>query len=403
VENWAANEAPPRSAGAMLLEAPPRSAGAMLLEAPPRSAGAVLPMEGVAMAKLWMNAVRASLFVGACASAGSACSTELAPDDEVQVTQAALSVCEEAVPDNRFIDGIPSYAQCEGSMTTAIYSNNGVDTATTKVGSDWVRTQYSGGYQCTELAHRYLHFVWDVTWIPNGNAGSWCDSVPPASSGLVQTMAPVHGDLMVLAPGSCGASASTGHVTVVDVVDGSGKLSVVEQNRARRGSYMQSCAKCFLHVVSNDGEPGGMAGSMAPTAGSAAPQAGTGGAAGSVAPTPPTTPPAMQPTPPAPGTAPPAPAAEPPAPVPAQPAPMPAAPAPAPLQPPMQAPPPGLTMPVAAPLPVVQQRREPEADAGCSVAGRLGSAPSAPLGLLFSGAVATLLLRRRRARGACRT
>ena len=38
----------------------------------------------------------------------------------------------------------------------ALYSNNGVDTSNTQTGPDWVKTQYSGGYQCTELAHRYL-------------------------------------------------------------------------------------------------------------------------------------------------------------------------------------------------------------------------------------------------------
>jgi hypothetical protein len=34
------------------------------------------------------------------------------------------------------------------------------------MGSDWVRTQSSGGYQCIELAHRYLYFKWNVKWIP---------------------------------------------------------------------------------------------------------------------------------------------------------------------------------------------------------------------------------------------
>ena len=125
------------------------------------------------------------------------------------------------------------------------------------MGADWVRTQWSGGYQCTEFAHRYLHFKWDVEWIPNGNAGEWCDDMPPASSGLVQTMEPVHGDIMVLAPGSCGAGAETGHVNIIDTVDGGGKVTAVEQNQAGRRQYNQSCGKCFLHVVANDGESTG--------------------------------------------------------------------------------------------------------------------------------------------------
>ena len=85
---------------------------------------------------------------------------------------------------------------------------------------------------------------------------------------MVQTTTPVHGDLMVLAPGSCGAGASTGHVVVVDKVEASGKLSVVEQNRANRGSYMPTCGKCFLHVVANDGSgTTGGAGTSAPPVG----------------------------------------------------------------------------------------------------------------------------------------
>ena len=83
----------------------------------------------------------------------------------------ATDICAETVPTNRFIDGIPAYAQCAGSMTGAVYSNNGTDTSTTSGGTGWVRTQGSGGYQCTELAHRYLYFKWNVASVPNGNAG----------------------------------------------------------------------------------------------------------------------------------------------------------------------------------------------------------------------------------------
>jgi hypothetical protein len=202
----------------------------------------------------------------------SACAVERASDAEsVSVVSAALSACDETVPANRNVDGIPAYAQCAASMNSAIYSNNGVDTSLTQTGSDWVRTQYSGGYQCTEFAHRYLYFKWQVKWIPNGNAGTWCDTVPPSTSGLVQATTPVHGDLMVLAPGSCGADNVAGHVNVIDVVGT--QLTAVEQNGARRGNYQASCAKCFLHVVANDGMSSG-AGGTAGSAGSAAGGAG---------------------------------------------------------------------------------------------------------------------------------
>jgi hypothetical protein len=202
---------------------------------------------------------------------------------EVSVTSSALSGCDEMVPANRNVDGIPAYAQCAATENSAIYSNNGVDTSVTSLGSDWVRTQSSGGYQCTELAHRYLYFKWNVKWVPNGNAGQWCDTQPPANSGLTQTMAPVHGDLMVLANGSCGASSTSGHVVVIDVVDPAGaRLTVVEQNGARRGTYQQSCGKCFLHVVANNAAAG-----AAPSGGSggaAAPSGGSSAAAGAPGP-----------------------------------------------------------------------------------------------------------------------
>ena len=192
--------------------------------------------------------------------------------DNVGLQTSALSICEEAVPANRNIDGIPSYAQCPESMDSAIYSNNGVDTSTTQVSPEWQRTQWSGGYQCTELANRYLRFRWGVKWVPNGNAGNWCDTQPPANIGVVQTTTPVHGDIMVLAPGSCGAAQGTGHVTVVDEVNDT-KLVVVEQNGARRGTYNLSCAKCFLHVMANDGVPKPASGlpTGTATAGAAAP------------------------------------------------------------------------------------------------------------------------------------
>src|SRR6185436_15547616 len=99
---------------------------------------------------------------------------------------------------------------------------------------------------------RYLHFKWGVTWTPRGNAGTWCDTVPPDTSGVVQSTTPVHGDLIVLAPSSCGADATTGHVAVVDTVEPT-RLFAVQQNRASRGRYDLTCAKCYLHVVANDG------------------------------------------------------------------------------------------------------------------------------------------------------
>lgn len=163
----------------------------------------------------------------------------------------AGNICNETVPSTHVLDGLPAYAQCTDSQNSPIYSNNGIDTATASSGSDWVRTQGSGGYQCTEWAHRYLLFRWNVTRVPNGNAGVWCDGTIP--DGLVKTTTPVHGDIIVFAPGSCGADTTTGHVAVVDVVNSNGTVTFVEQNRANRRSCATNTAACFLHALANDG------------------------------------------------------------------------------------------------------------------------------------------------------
>jgi surface antigen len=163
----------------------------------------------------------------------------------------AANICSETVPANRMVDGIPAYSQCTASTSSAIYSNNGADTATASGGTGWVRTQMSGGYQCTELAHRYMYFKWNVQSVPNGNAGVWCNGTIP--SGLVKETTPVHGDLIVFAPGSCGADATTGHVAVVDVVNADSTVTFVEQNGASRRKCQVSTAACFLHAVANTG------------------------------------------------------------------------------------------------------------------------------------------------------
>lgn len=168
----------------------------------------------------------------------------------------AANVCNETVPSDRVIDGIPAYQQCTDTTNSAIYSNNGVDTATTSAGADWVKTQGNGGYQCTELAHRYLAFKWAIKSVPNGNAGVWCDGSLP--NGLEKATTPVHGDLIVFAPGSCGADSTTGHVAVIDVVNTNGTVTFVEQNRANRRSCAVSTAACFLHATANAASDGGV-------------------------------------------------------------------------------------------------------------------------------------------------
>jgi hypothetical protein len=188
----------------------------------------------------------------------SSCDGTLPDEESVVEAELAVNVCNTtSVAANLLVDNIPAYAQCAVSTNAAIYSNNGVDTATSAASSDWKRTQFDGGYQCTELVHRYWLFKWNITWLPNGNAGTWCNTTPPSTSGIVQTATPVHGDAIVFAPGSCGVDTTYGHVALVDTVDSAGsKVTFVEQNNAGRRTNAWSCATCFLHVVANNGSAG---------------------------------------------------------------------------------------------------------------------------------------------------
>jgi hypothetical protein len=195
--------------------------------------------------------------------------------EPVEYVEQALDVCGEMVPANRAVDGIPAYAQCDATMSSSIWSNNGVDTSLTSLGPDWVQTQRSGGYQCTELAYRYMRFRWNVSY-RSGDAQEWCDGNLPAN--LVKTTTPVHGDLIVFAGGVCGAAQSTGHIAVIDTVDAMREtVTIVEENRAGRRSTQQSCATCFLHATANDGSIGGAAGTGGAAAGMGGTATGTGG------------------------------------------------------------------------------------------------------------------------------
>lgn len=225
-----------------------------------------------------------SLLAGLVATAGRCAGFVLAlqalgcggvPEEPVASESQAVNVCDETVPENRYVDGLPAYAQCDAT-TGSIWSNNGIDTSTSSGGSDWVRTQQGGGYQCTEWAFRYMHFRWHIDY-RHGDAREWCDGTLPAT--LVKNTLPAHGDLIVFDGGVCGADATTGHIAVVDTVDSAkAKVTIVEENRAGRRSTDQSCATCFLHAVANDGSAGGAAGSAgAGAAGVAGNAAGAGG------------------------------------------------------------------------------------------------------------------------------
>jgi hypothetical protein len=146
------------------------------------------------------------------------------------------------------IDDIPAYPNNCGDVN--VWSNDGRTTQThAGTGAGWVQTEGGYGYQCTELAVRYTHFLF-------GTASHWgiaeakdmCGTHP---SDLKATSAPVHGDLMVFAANDCVGAA--GHVAVVSSTSGS-TVSVVQQNEGStgKGSYSKSCAACFLHAARNN-------------------------------------------------------------------------------------------------------------------------------------------------------
>jgi len=168
--------------------------------------------------------------------------------EDVGHSAAAVDyICNE--PAGATIDGIPAYPFC-GDFN--VWSNNGFDTNSTSGGAGWVRTETSAGYQCTELALRYFRFKFGVTtfWPGISYAYQMCAMHP---AGMSVSPTPVHGDLMVFAPGSCGADATSGHVAVVNTV-GATTLVVVQQNApTSTATYNTSCASCFLHADHNLG------------------------------------------------------------------------------------------------------------------------------------------------------
>jgi surface antigen len=163
-----------------------------------------------------------------------------------QSNESVDYICNEAA--TATLDGIPAYAYCGG---TDVWSNNGVDTKNATGGAGWIRTETSYGYQCTELALRYSRFKFGVTTVWSGisYASQMCATHPAA---MATTNTPARGDLMVFAPGSCGADATAGHVAVVDTVHPS-TIDVLQQNPAAKTTYNTACASCFLHAAQNHG------------------------------------------------------------------------------------------------------------------------------------------------------
>ncbi|MDB4993538.1 MAG: repeat protein [Myxococcaceae bacterium] len=186
--------------------------------------------------------VAVTTLLGALMIAESGCSSTT--EDTAQSSAAVDTICGEAP--SASIDGIPAYAYC-GNFN--VFSNNGVDTRSYG-GPGWVQTEAGYGYQCFELASRYMHFKWGVS--ANWGvlyASEMCNVHPP---GVSVTTNPVHGDLAVFPGGRCGVAAPAGHVAVVDTV-GATSFRAVQQNVATSLSWPYGCQSCFLHAAANGG------------------------------------------------------------------------------------------------------------------------------------------------------
>jgi len=171
----------------------------------------------------------------------AACSSS--KEDVGQSNDAVDYICNQSAAAT--LDGIPAYKYC-GNFD--VWSNNGADTKSASGGTGWVKTEGGYGYQCVEYAVRYEHFKFGVaTGWGNAYAYQMCGNHPTSMS---KATTPVHGDLMVFAPGSCGADATAGHVAVVDVVN-STSVKVVQENTAGSFTFNKSCASCWLHAASN--------------------------------------------------------------------------------------------------------------------------------------------------------
>lgn len=201
-----------------------------------RAAFSLFDVSSVALRRTALTAILAT------ATLGAGCSQHA---EDIGKTSAAVdTICGEGATVS--IDGIPAYAYC-GNFD--VYSNNGVDTRSYG-GAGWVKTEGGYGYQCFELAARYMHFKWgvDATW-GVVYASQMCDTHP---AGVSVTTTPIHGDLAVFAGGSCGVAAPAGHVAVVDSV-GASTFTAVQQNVAAELTWSKSCVSCFLHAAANTG------------------------------------------------------------------------------------------------------------------------------------------------------
>ena len=189
-----------------------------------------------------MPSLRSALLFIITTGALAGCAAQTG-DEHERSTEAAA--CGTALAE---VDGIWAYS-------------NGWAQTTGDSCAGWLATGY--GYQCVELAQRYMHDRFGIATIwPVSAAKQMCGSHPGGitTHWVGDGYPPVHGDLVVFTQGTWG------HVAVVNET-WDGGLSIVEQNNSAGGTGTLTgnassgftrgygTVGCFLHADSNDAAP----------------------------------------------------------------------------------------------------------------------------------------------------
>ena len=146
----------------------------------------------------------------------------------------------------------------------AIYSTSGKDTYSDDPFHNRTVTNSGFGYQCVELAYRYMGWRWSKwIWVSNGASdlcnGPLVDSRGAPVKGLQRFRpgggTPVPGDLFVFANGVCGADAQYGHVAVITRVWNKDSVQIAQQNVVSEKYTIQNvklaCACSIIHADNN--------------------------------------------------------------------------------------------------------------------------------------------------------
>lgn len=147
-------------------------------------------------------------------------------------------------------------AHVYGGVCAPVYARSGTDVG---YGGGGTLTD-TCGFQCVELAARYMHFKEGISGWNVPTAIQMCGSHPAS---IVATNSPQVGDLMVYkANDPFYGTGSAGHVAIIRGLSADGTLQVFNQRWGNEATAFvngirRDHAACFLHSVNNGGGGGG--------------------------------------------------------------------------------------------------------------------------------------------------